>query len=60
MERIVDYVRKSAELKDGACQLLKRLIALAQFLMTRKETERLERGAEKRTTRKMQHVAESD
>ena len=60
MERNVDYVKKSSELRDGACQLLKRSIELAQFLMTRKETERLERGGRKAHHLTMPHAADTD
>jgi len=60
MERNVDYVKKSSELKDGACQLLKRAIELAQFLMARKATERLERGGRKAHHLKIAHAGESD
>jgi multimeric flavodoxin WrbA/nitrite reductase/ring-hydroxylating ferredoxin subunit len=59
MERNVDYVKKSQELRDGACQLLKRSIELSQFLMTRKEPERLERGGRKAHHLKMPQTAEA-
>ncbi len=60
MERNVDYVKKSKDLKDGACQLLKRSIELAEFLMSRNDMERLERGGRKAHHLKILHNADAD
>jgi multimeric flavodoxin WrbA/nitrite reductase/ring-hydroxylating ferredoxin subunit len=47
MEHNVDYVMKSQELREGACQLLHRSIELSEFLMSREKHEKLERGGRK-------------
>ncbi len=47
MEHNIDYVMKSQELKEGACQLLQRATELSEFLMSRGESEKLERGGRK-------------
>jgi len=47
MERNIEYVMKSQELREGACQLLHRAIELSEFLMTRGSNEKLERGGRK-------------
>lgn len=47
MERNIDYVMKSEELREGACQLLQRAIDLSEFLMSRTQIEKLERGGRK-------------
>jgi multimeric flavodoxin WrbA/nitrite reductase/ring-hydroxylating ferredoxin subunit len=47
MEHNIDYVRKSQELRDGACQLLQRAVELSEFLMSRGPKETLERGGRK-------------
>lgn len=47
MEHNIDYVMKSQELKEGACQLLQRAVELSEFLTSRGPNERLERGGRK-------------
>jgi multimeric flavodoxin WrbA/nitrite reductase/ring-hydroxylating ferredoxin subunit len=47
MERNMEYVKQSQELREGACQLLHRAIELSEFLMTRGQNEKLERGGRK-------------
>ena len=47
MEHNIDYVMHSKELRDGACQLLKRATELSKFLVTQDNTEKLMRGGRK-------------
>lgn len=47
MEHNIDYVMKSQELRDGACQLLQRSVELSEFLISRGQNEKLERGGRK-------------
>lgn len=47
MEHNIDYVSKSQELREGACQLLQRAVELSGFLISRGQNEKLERGGRK-------------
>jgi nitrite reductase/ring-hydroxylating ferredoxin subunit/multimeric flavodoxin WrbA len=47
MERNIEYVMNSQELREGACQLLQRAVELSEFLMSRVKQDKLERGGRK-------------